>query len=245
MKVETLYRERFADGSQRTRAAMWEVLCQVVLQRYVQPTDTVVDLGAGFCEFINAVRCGHKIAVDANAEMPRFAAPGVETVVGDIPAVLGRLAAGSAQVVFCSNFFEHLRDKDAVLAVLGEVSRLLAPGGRLIVLQPNIRYAYKEYWDFFDHHVPLSHSSLTEALRVTGFEITLLRPRFLPYTTRSRLPQAAWIVRLYLALPPAQWLFGKQMLVVARKKAVTGAGSVNGKGLQGSRSTLAKRAPVS
>jgi hypothetical protein len=24
-------------------------------------------------------------------------------------------------------------------------------------------------------------------------------------------------VRLYLALPPAQWLFGKQMLVVARK----------------------------
>jgi len=245
VKVETLYRERFADGSQRTRAAMWEVLCQVVLQRYVQPTDTVVDLGAGFCEFINAVRCGHKIAVDANAEMPRFAAPGVETVVGDIPAVLGRLAAGSAQVVFCSNFFEHLRDKDAVLAVLGEVSRLLAPGGRLIVLQPNIRYAYKEYWDFFDHHVPLSHSSLTEALRVTGFEITLLRPRFLPYTTRSRLPQAAWIVRLYLALPPAQWLFGKQMLVVARKKAVTGAGSVNGKGLQGSRSTLAKRAPVS
>jgi SAM-dependent methyltransferase len=196
---------------------MWEVLCRVVLQRYVQPADTVLDLGAGFCEFINAIRCGCKIAVDANAEMPRFAAPGVETVVGDIPAVLGRFAEGSAQVVFCSNFFEHLRDKNAVLAVLAEVNRLLAAGGRLIVLQPNIRYAYKEYWDFFDHHVPLSHGSLTEALRMTGFEITLLRPRFLPYTTRSRLPQAAWIVRLYLALPPAQWLFGKQMLVVARK----------------------------
>jgi SAM-dependent methyltransferase len=216
VRVETLYRWRFADASQRTRAAMWEVLCRVVLQRYVRPTDTVLDLGAGFCEFINAIRCGRKIAVDANAEMPRFAAAGVETVVGDIPAVLGRFPEGSAHVVFCSNFFEHLRDKNAVLAVLAEVNRLLASGGRLIVLQPNIRYAYKEYWDFFDHHVPLSHGSLAEALRMTGFEITLLRPRFLPYTTRSRLPQSAWIVRLYLALPPAQWLFGKQMLVVAR-----------------------------
>ena len=217
MKLEILYRERFSKGSQHTRAAMWKVLCQRVLQRYVQPTDTVVDLGAGFCEFINAVHCGRKIAVDANAEMVQFAASGVDTVVGDIPAVLERFPTGSAQVVFCSNFLEHLRDKDAVLAVLSEVGRLLATGGRLIVLQPNIRYAYKEYWDFFDHHVPLSHGSLAEALRMAGFEIIFLRPRFLPYTTKSRLPQAAWILRLYLALAPAQWLFGKQMLVVARK----------------------------
>ena len=86
------------------------------------------------------------------------------------------------------------------------------------MVQPNIRYAYREYWDFFDHHVALSHGSLSEALQMTGFHIEVLRPRFLPYTTKSRLPQAAWLVRLYLACPPAQWLLGKQMLVVARKQ---------------------------
>ncbi len=216
---DVLYRRRFADVSQQRRAAMWEVLCRVVLQQYVRPADTVLDLGAGFCEFINTIRCGRKIAVDANPELPQFAAAGVETVIGPIPDVLERFEAGSVQCVFCSNFFEHLRDKEMVLRVLDHVRRLLSRDGRLVIIQPNIRYAYKEYWDFFDHHVALSHGSLSEALAMAGFDIEVLRPRFLPYTTKSRLPQAPWLVRLYLALPPAQWLLGKQMLVVARKRA--------------------------
>jgi SAM-dependent methyltransferase len=217
MGVQDLYRQRFADVSHAKRAAMWRILCRVVLQRYVAPTDVVVDLGAGFCELINSIRCGIKIAVDSNPSLRQYAAPDVQLVVGDIPAVLTDIEAASAHVVFCSNFFEHLRDKDAVLEVLAAIRRLLMPGGRLIIIQPNIRYAYKEYWDFFDHHVALSHSSLSEALQLSGFAIEELRPRFLPYTTKSRLPQAAWLVRLYLACPPAQWLLGKQMLVVARK----------------------------
>jgi SAM-dependent methyltransferase len=217
MQHEQLYRQRFADVSQRARAAMWAVLCRVVLQRYIEPTDTVVDLGAGFCEFINSVRCSRKVAVDTNEAVRRYAAADVQTVVGEIPAVLTAIPAGSANVVFCSNFLEHLRDKDTVLAVLRAVHHLLVPGGRLIVIQPNIRYAYKEYWDFFDHHVALSHASLREALELAGFCVDVLRPRFLPYTTKSRLPQAAWLVRLYLALPPLHRILGKQMLVVARK----------------------------
>jgi SAM-dependent methyltransferase len=217
IEPEELYRHRFADVSQRTRAAMWEVLCRVVLQRYVGASDVVLDLGAGFCEFINTIQCGSKIAVDSNPALQEHAKADVRVVVGDIPEALHVLGPASVDVVFCSNFFEHLRDKDAVLAVLQEVHRLLIAAGRLIIIQPNIRYAYKEYWDFFDHHVALSHGSLSEALRLTGFAIDELRPRFLPYTTKSRLPQAAWLVRLYLAIPPVQWLFGKQMLAVAHK----------------------------
>ncbi len=222
MSSEELYRNRFADVSQQKRAALWEVLCRQVLQHYVEPTDTVVDLGAGFCEFINAIRCQRKIAVDSNPGVRQYAGPDVEIVLGEIPGALRQLADGSAGVVFCSNFFEHLPDKDSVLVVLGEVGRILAPGGRLVVIQPNIRYAYKEYWDFFDHHVALSHGSLSEALQMTGFRVEEMRPRFLPYTTKSRLPQMSWLLRLYLACPPAQWLLGKQMLVVARK---AGAGA--------------------
>ena len=217
LSPDELYRHRFADVSQRRRAALWTVLCRVVLQRYVRATDTVVDLGAGFCEFINTIECTHKVAIDANPALPTRAAAGVQTMVGDVPTVLVQLPEASADVVFCSNFFEHLRNKDEVLTVLREVHRILRSDGRLIVIQPNIRYAYKEYWDFFDHHVALSHGSLCEALEITGFHIDVLRPRFLPYTTKSRLPQAAWLLRLFLALPPAQWALGKQMLVVARK----------------------------
>ncbi|MFI5395415.1 MAG: class I SAM-dependent methyltransferase [Candidatus Binatia bacterium] len=213
-----LYGQRSADISGRERAGMWGVLCRVVLQRYVRPEDTVLDLGAGRCEFINAIQCSRKIAVDTNPRLREFAASGIVPVIGEIPGVLEHMVDACTQVVFCSNFFERLRDKESVLRVLRNVHRLLVPAGRLIIIQPNIRYAYKEYWDLFDHQVPLSHDSLSEALQMSGFDIEVLRPRFLPYITRkSRLPQAAWLVRLYLALPPAQWLLGKQMLVVARK----------------------------
>lgn len=44
-------------------------------------------------------------------------------------------------------------------------------------------------------------------------------PRFLPYTTKSRLPQAPWLIRLYLRVPLAWWLLGKQALVVAERHA--------------------------
>jgi SAM-dependent methyltransferase len=215
---EELYRQRFADVSQQRRLALWEVLCRSVLERHIVPTDRVVDLGAGMCEFINTVRCREKIAIDANPTLRQRVAAGVEAIVGEIPAVLRQLRDASADVLFCSNFFEHLRNKDEVLTVLREVHRILVAGGRIIVIQPNIRYAYKEYWDFFDHHVALSHASFQEALQLTGFEIDVLRPRFLPYSTKTRLPQPVWLFRLFLALPLAQQLFGKQMLVVAHTR---------------------------
>lgn len=216
---EELYRRRFVDVSQQKRDAMWAVLCRCVLQRHVGRGDTVVDVGAGFCEFINTIECGRKIAVDANPQVRERAGRDVEVLQGEIPAVLDQLGDSTADVVFCSNFLEHLRDKDAVLAVLRAAHRILVPGGRFLLIQPNIHYAYREYWDFFDHHVALSHGSVAEALELAGLRVEVMKPRFLPYTTKSRLPQAAWLVRLYLACPPAQWLLGKQMLVVASKPA--------------------------
>ena len=219
MQQEELYEQRFADVSQQKRAALWAVLCDVVLQRYIDPTDTVVDLGAGFCEFINTIRCDRKVAIDANPAVKQHAAEDVSVVVGDVATVLARIGDATVNAVFCSNFFEHLGDKAAVLDVLRHVRRILVAGGRLIVIQPNIRYAYKEYWDFFDHHVALSDKSFSEALQLTGFRIQEMYPRFLPYTTTGRLPQAPWLLRLYLGFRPAQWCFGKQMLVMAQKPA--------------------------
>jgi SAM-dependent methyltransferase len=125
--------------------------------------------------------------------------------------------ASSVDVVLMSNFLEHLRSKEEVLKTLADVSSILRAGGVLLILQPNIRYAYKEYWDFFDHHLPLSDKSLVEALRITGFEIERLVPRFLPYTTKSAKPRYAFLVRAYLHCPLAWKIMGKQMFVVARR----------------------------
>jgi SAM-dependent methyltransferase len=120
-------------------------------------------------------------------------------------------------VVFTSNFFEHLPDKDCLKRTLRQALRCLKPGGRLIALGPNIKYLPGQYWDFFDHHVMLTELSLAEALEVEGFSIKKVIPRFLPYTLVGAPQYPVFLVRLYLMLPWLWAIKGKQFLIVATK----------------------------
>lgn len=216
MQLEKLYRHRFDEADLPAKRAIWQVLCDDFFSRFVQPGDTVVDIGAGYCEFINQIRCGRRIAVDLNPRVREFARPEVE-VRNESCTELGSIAADSADVVFMSNFLEHLPSKQMVLDTLIAARRVLRPGGRVIILQPNVRLLPGEYWDFFDHHTPLTEKSLVEAALIADLQPTTVIARFLPYTTKSVLPQSPWLVKLYLKLPLAWWLLGKQSLVVAVK----------------------------
>jgi SAM-dependent methyltransferase len=212
--LPSLYRTRFSAEDRTKKYALWKVLCEQFLQRYVRPADVVVDLGAGYGEFINHIRCGKKYAVDLNEET-------ADAVNSDVVFLKRRtvelddIPQGSADIVFASNLFEHLSSKDELLATLREVWRTLRPGGKLLILQPNIRYAYREYWDFLDHHLALSHESMGEALELAGFTVVECRPRFMPYSTKSKLPQSPLLLRIYLRVPPLQRLLGGQMFLVA------------------------------
>jgi len=212
--LSRLYRDRFTGEDLAFKRRMWEVLCERFFQRYVAGTDTVLDLGAGTCEFINAIRCRNKIAVDLNPDTVLHAR---EAEVIQAPATdLSAVPDGSVDVVFCSNLLEHLPDKAAVLQALSECRRVLRPGGRLLVLQPNIRYLPGRYWDYFDHHTPLTHLSMVEAMRLAGLAPVEVVPRFLPYTVKETRAPSALLVRAYLRLRVLWPLFGRQMFIVAR-----------------------------
>jgi hypothetical protein len=58
---------------------------------------------------------------------------------------------------------------------------------------------------------------MAEALELSGFEVIECRSKFLPYTMKSRRNFSPTLAKLYLALPPAQWLLGKQMFLVSRR----------------------------
>jgi SAM-dependent methyltransferase len=214
--LEELYQHRFDPAERARKAAVWQVLCRRFFERYVRDSDTVLDLGAGMCEFINTIRCRERIAVDVNPAVRHEAGPGVRVIVTRSDD-LGDIAAESVDVVFASNFLEHLPDKNTLLATLRESCRVLRCGGRMLVLQPNIRVLGGRYWDFFDHHIPLSDRSLVEALELVGLRVVEVRPRFLPYTTKSSLPQHPFFIHLYLSLPLAHRLLGGQAWVVAKK----------------------------
>lgn len=215
--LNAIYRARFPEADRGARDELWQVLCRHFFQAYVKRTDTVVDVGAGFGEFLRHINCSRRIAVDLAPLAGRRLPPGTIEIATGSAALSEHLAADSVDVVFCSNVFEHLPNAETFLATLGEVRAILKPGGTLLVLQPNIRFVKGAYWDFVDHHLPLTDQTLIEAATSVGLDPIEVIPRFLPYTTRSGLPQWPMLVRAYLALRPAWRIFGKQTFFVARK----------------------------
>ena len=155
-ELTNLYRQRFSERDLETKRAMWKVLAERVFQQYLPPNATVVDLGAGNCELVNALVAKRRVAVDLNPDTAKCAAPGVEVLLTSSED-LSDLNDESVDAVFTSNFFEHLPNKDALLRTLAEARRILKPEGRIVVLMPNIRYLPGRYWDYFDHHLPLTH----------------------------------------------------------------------------------------
>ena len=193
------------------RSVTWKALWRHFFSRRVQPDDCVLDLGCGYGDFINNVVARRRLAVDSWADMPRHMAPGVEPHVGTAWD-LGWIEDGAVNLAFASNLFEHLT-KDEIARTLELLARKMAPDGRLTLLQPNYRYAYREYFDDFTHVTVFSHTSLTDFLESLGWRVVEQRPRFLPLTVKSRLPVSEWLIALYLALPIKP--MAKQMLITA------------------------------
>ena len=137
--LQRIYEQRFGRDLEY-RQQVWQVLVSQVFQRFAAPNAAVLDLGCGYGEFIRHIRCGRKFAMDLNPDAPRRAGPGVECFVQDCSAPWP-LPDGALDLVFTSNFFEHLPDKAALGRTLDEACRCLRPGGRLVAMGPNIRYS--------------------------------------------------------------------------------------------------------
>lgn len=215
--LQRLYRNRFGHDLE-ARSEIWSVLVRDFFQAWVRRSDTVVDLGCGYGEFLNHVKAARRIGVDLNPDSVGMLNPDIEfhEVRAD---QLGFLDDGSVDVVFSSNMLEHLQSKTDVERTIAEVRRVLRPGGHFIALGPNIRFLAGAYWDFWDHSVPISDRSLTELLQINDFEVVDTHQQFLPYSTYSPLPKAPILVQMYLRSRWAWPVFGKQFVIRARKPA--------------------------
>ena len=157
-ELRDTYTRRFS-GQEQRRRQIWEILNRHFFDKWIKPEDSVLDLGAGYCEFINSVHAQRKFALDLNPNTALQASSDVQVISQDITRRWA-LDNASVDVVFTSNFLEHLPAKKDLTHCLQEASRILRPGGLFIALGPNIRFAFREYWDFFDHYLPLSDRSL-------------------------------------------------------------------------------------
>lgn len=213
--LQRIYQTRF-EPDLDYRRAVWQVLIADYFSRFLRSEDSILDLGCGYGEFINQAPCAHRFAMDLNPSAAEKLDPRVTLFAQDC-SLPWRLPDSALDVVFTSNFFEHLPDKGALGRTFDEINRCLKPGGRLIALGPNIKYLHGRYWDFWDHHLPLTENSLAEALENRGFTISLRLGRFLPYTMANSPRYPLVLLQLYLRIPWAWRVLGKQFFVVAAK----------------------------
>jgi SAM-dependent methyltransferase len=183
------------------------------LQRWISPTADVLELGAGYCDFSNTVTARSRTAIDIDPTVKAAADAAVTTAIGSCTD-LSQFADASFDVVFASNLLEHL-DRDELHATLRETRRVLRPGGRLMLVQPNFRLRPREYFDDYTHVAVFTDRSLPDLLAANEFDVEHVEARFLPLTMKSRLAFGHRLVSLYLRLP---WRpLAGQMLVIARR----------------------------
>ena len=215
--LHSLYNTRFSVVERIRKQQLWKIFCEDFLQRYVPASSTVLDIGAGTCEFINYIHAKKKYALDLNPATSKHANSDV-TVFKLSADKMDKVLRGTVNVAFMSNFLEHLDNKDVVYQILKKTYRVLSPGAKLLIMQPDIKRAGNQYWDFFDHKTPITAKSLSEALLSVGFSIKQLIDPFMPYSTNiSWIPTSVFLLKIYLRFRPLQLLFGKQFFVLAEK----------------------------
>jgi len=211
MSNEGYHLSRFAHDPRRK--ALWQALAKYFFQKDIRPDDTVLDLGAGYGEFINSVRARRRIAVDIWPGMLDYLDQGVEGIVGRI-SELDSLEDGSIDYVFASNCFEHVA-REELMKCLAVLQRKMKAGAMLSVVQPNFRYCYRQYFDDYTHVGVYTEVGLADLLTSAGFQVVRRMGKFLPLTLKGRWPVHPALVRLYL-MCPFKPLAG-QMLIQARR----------------------------
>ena len=215
INLQEEYQQRFK-GADLYRNSVWKILCNDFFSKYIDPNSSILDLGAGWGEFSRNISASKKYAMDLNPDCGKRVA-GHSTFLHQDCSTTWPIDDGALDIVFTSNFLEHLPSKDLVDKTLGEAFRCLKSGGKIICLGPNIKFVPGSYWDYWDHFIPITEESMAETLSLRGFGITEKNDRFLPYTMSGGKNPPLFTLKLYLKLRFVWRLFGKQFLVIAEK----------------------------
>lgn len=208
MSYEGYHGSRFQYKKKRER--VWKILVKYI-QKDIPDQACVLDAGAGYCHFINNICAQEKHALDIFEDIVNYAGEGVVAHVGSCTD-LTPFDSNSFDIVFASNLFEHLTEPEFAAAI-EEIKRVLKNRGRLIVLQPNFKYCYRQYFDDYTHKTIYTEKSMSDRLTAAGFRIRKCIPRLVPFSVESRIPVILPLIEIYLMLPFRP--LAKQMYIVA------------------------------
>ena len=150
----------------------WKSMAEALLR--LMPPVTIADLGAGEGSFalLLSQKAVRVIAVDSSARMievgreqaARHGVKNVEYRLGDMEEV--PIASGEVDLVFFSQSLHHALHPERALA---EAARILAPGGRIVVLDL-LKHRFEEAREMYaDEWLGFSEAELESMLENAGF----------------------------------------------------------------------------
>lgn len=150
----------------------WKSLAEALL--HLMPPMVVADLGAGEGAFalLLAQRAMRVIAVDSSAKMievgrelaARHGVKNIDYRLGDMEEI--PIADGEADLVFFSQSLHHALHPERALQ---EAARILAPGGRVVVLDL-LKHRFEEAREMYaDEWLGFGEAELETALQNAGF----------------------------------------------------------------------------
>jgi SAM-dependent methyltransferase len=195
--VREFYEGVWADLPDDPTPWAWEERRALLLAE-ARPGERVLDLGCGAGRFVAALRdagaepVGVELAAGA-LERARRNVPGADLRLlepdGSIP-----LGHGEVDLVWCSEVLEHVPD---TVALLTEVRRVLARGGRLLLTVPDhgrlrrlliALLRHEAHYDPLGQHVRFyTRRSLVRTLEATGFADVRIEPLGGPPLLRAAL----------------------------------------------------------
>jgi 2-polyprenyl-3-methyl-5-hydroxy-6-metoxy-1,4-benzoquinol methylase len=215
--LKEIYTRRFTEKDAADKDLIWREV-GAYLQRHIPiPTGgQVLDIACDRGDFIRNISAHGRWATDLR-DVSQHLPGDVHFVQANGIDLDKSLPNSHFDVVFMSNYLEHLPTSEHVIAQLSVARQLVKPGGKVAVLQPNIRLIGGSYWDFIDHQVGLTDRSLVEAGELAGLSTHRVIRRFLPFTTKSRIPRNPLLVRWYLRFPIVWTVMGKQSLYIGMR----------------------------
>ena len=132
-----------------------------------------VDLGAGRGEMVEVMKSAglDALGIDNDESMvSRAVANGRQVVLNDVDSFLVATSDGEFELISAIHIVEHV-DTPHLMTWLGEIRRVLSPGGRLIIETPNPHAidAFKAFWLDTTHVRPYYPESLLHMAHETGF----------------------------------------------------------------------------
>ena len=131
-----------------------------------RPYLRILDVGCGRGEYLNAfIRMGyHGCGIDQEPYQGRKG----HIEQWDIESGIGNAyREDSFDVILIKSVIEHL---DHPEYTIDECFELLNPGGIIIVMTPDWRQCYRDFYGDFQHKSPFTQNSLDELLQYVGFD---------------------------------------------------------------------------